>query len=290
MRYNPELTAKKREYPSFPTKWLFNQNLIKGEVLDFGSGYGKDGEFLRDKGFDVTDYDPYYKPEFLSNSFDTILCQYVLNILPPSEQSFVIMRVSELLKEDGKAFFAVRRDITDKNKGIRIHKEYKKPTLQLPVKLPFKSVLNNDYCEIYEYQPLQTLKEGAECPFCSKTMLERFITESSTCYAIFDKYPVNKGHALIIPKVHESDYFQLDNRHQYGLNLVLKRTKTILEQKFNPDSFNTGVNIGEYAGQTVNHVHVHLIPRYEGDIDNPIGGVRNIIPEKGDYLSDSRKS
>jgi diadenosine tetraphosphate (Ap4A) HIT family hydrolase len=284
-KHYPSLTAKPREKPSFPTKWLWERGYIQGSVLDFGSGYGKDGEFLQGQGFSVTDYDPYYQSQYPQGRFDTILCQYVLNVLPPLEQTEVIVRVSELLKRNGKAYFAVRRDINHHNKGIRIHKEHQQPTYQSPVQLPFKSILKNDYCEIYEYAPYRSLENGvAGCPFCELAENVELLTESTTCFAILDKYPVNKGHTLIIPKVHEADYFSLSMRYQQGMNVVLNRCKKLLESRYQPAALNVGINVGSEAGQTVNHVHMHLIPRYQGDVDDPTGGVRNIIPGKGNYL------
>lgn len=285
MKHYPNLTAKSREKPSFPTKWLWERDYIQGRVLDFGSGYEKDGEFLRHKGYNVQNYDPYYQPEYPEGPFDTILCQYVLNVLPPLEQTGVIMRISELLKSNGRAYFAVRRDIHPKNKGIRIHKEHQQPTYQTPVQLPFKSLLKNDYCEIYEFTPFRSLENGESgCPFCHLAEEVELLTESTTCFAIFDKYPVNKGHTLIIPKVHVPDYFALNIRYQQGMNVVLNRCKQLLETRYQPDAWNVGINAGTEAGQTVDHVHMHLIPRYKGDVADPTGGVRHIIPGKGNYL------
>lgn len=284
MKHYPQLTAKPREGPSLPTKWLWERNYLKGEVLDFGSGYGADGAFLRNHGFAVTDYDPYYTPAYPTGYFDTIICQYVLNVLEPLEQSQVIMQVSELLKPTGTAYFAVRRDISQRNKGVRIHKEYQEPTYQTPVRLPFPSVMQNAYCEIYAHQPFRQLPNGdPDCPFCQLAPDQQVITESTTAFAIFDKYPVNQGHMLIIPKKHEANYFNLTLHKQQGLNVVMNRCRNLLDNWYHPDGYNTGINVGQTAGQTVSHVHLHLIPRYEGDMPDPTGGVRHVIPEKGNY-------
>jgi len=96
--------------------------------------------------------------------------------------------------------------------------------------------------------------------------------------------PVSKGHSLIIPKRHVSNYFDLTLNEQIASQLLINRLKQILDKKYIPDGYNVGVNIGKTGGQTISHVHIHLIPRYEGDIENPIGGVRNVIPKKGDYV------
>jgi diadenosine tetraphosphate (Ap4A) HIT family hydrolase len=96
---------------------------------------------------------------------------------------------------------------------------------------------------------------------------------------------VNNGHALIIPKKHCSDYFDLPFKEQSACWFMVNKVKKIVSEKFNPDGFNVGVNVNSAAGQTVPHIHLHLIPRYKGDVKNPTGGVRNVIPTKGDYTT-----
>lgn len=105
-------------------------------------------------------------------------------------------------------------------------------------------------------------------------------------YATFDIYPVNKGHVLIIPKRHCGDYFELTDEEQSSCWKMVNKVKELLSERFNPDGFNVGINIGKVAGQTINHVHIHLIPRYKGDIDEPEGGVRGVIPSKRKYKSE----
>ena len=107
--------------------------------------------------------------------------------------------------------------------------------------------------------------------------------ESATAYAIFDKFPVSNGHTLIIPKKHCSDYFELSFKEQSACWFMLNKTKEILTKEFSPDGFNVGININEAAGQTVSHVHIHLIPRYKGEVKEPGGGIRGVIPEKKSY-------
>ncbi|MCS7249169.1 MAG: HIT family protein, partial [Anaerolineales bacterium] len=108
-------------------------------------------------------------------------------------------------------------------------------------------------------------------------------TESATAYALLDKYPVSPGHSLVIPKKHLSDYFDLSTHTKTALWIVVERVKDILKERFHPDGFNVGFNVGEAAGQTVPHVHLHIIPRYQGDVENPRGGIRHVIPSKGFY-------
>jgi len=121
-----------------------------------------------------------------------------------------------------------------------------------------------------------------ECIFCKKYNFN-IICENNLAYAIYDKYPVNKGHILVIPNRHVDNFFYLNDNEIKAIFNLLKKTKSILNNKYNTDAYNIGINIGKYAGQTINHVHIHLIPRYKGDIDNPAGGVRKLIKELVPY-------
>lgn len=278
------LTAKDRKYLSFPAKFLLEKKYLVGEVLDYGCGLGKDVELLEKRGINIIGYDKHYFPKYPPKKFDTINCIYVLNVLMPEEQTDVLMEVSCLLKPTGKAFFAVRRDLI--YEGFRIHKLHQKPTYQCNVKLGYKSVFKNENCEIYEYRHFNQIskKENTDCIFCNPASDRELILESATAYAIYDKFPVNNGHALIIPKKHCANYFDLNFRDQSACWFILNKVKKIVSERFNPDGFNIGVNVSASAGQTVPHVHIHLIPRYKGDVENPTGGVRNVIPTKGDYI------
>ncbi len=125
--------------------------------------------------------------------------------------------------------------------------------------------------------------ENNNCPFCHPDAGRDFILESDNTYSIFDKYPVSKGHALVIPRRHCSNYFELTHEEQNSCWETVNELKEILSEKFQPDGFNIGINVDEAAGQTVPHVHIHLIPRYAGDVDDPEGGVRGVIPDKKSY-------
>ncbi len=278
------LTAKERNFLSYPARILLDQNQLQGDVLDFGCGFGKDVELLKDKGIHISGYDPYYFPQHPDKKFDTIIAFYVLNVLLPEEQSTVLMEVSQLLKPNGKAYFAVRRDVH--NEGFRMHKIHQKPTYQCNVVLDFNSIYRNDNCEIYEYQHFNQIirPENPKCPFCNPDQNRELVVESATAYSILDKYPVSNGHALIIPKRHCSSYFDLSFREQSACIFMLNHVRRILSERFSPDGFNIGINVGKAAGQTISHVHLHVIPRYIGDIENPTGGIRNVFPLKGDYL------
>lgn len=280
---NSHLTAIERTSLSYPARILLNQKKIKGKVLDFGCGIGKDVELLKNEGFDITGYDPFYFPTFPTEKYDTILCFYVLNVLLPEEQAEVLMNVSSLLKPNGKAFFAVRRDI--QHEGFRIHKIHKKETYQCLIRLGYVSIYKNENCEIYEYQHYTVLNKGNVdlSPFLIGEDTRELIVETATVFSFYDKFPVSEGHSLIVPKRLVLNYFDLTLKEQTACWIVVNKLKTILQEKFRPDGFNIGININEDAGQTISHCHIHIIPRYKNDVENPRGGIRGVIPSKKDY-------
>ena len=121
------------------------------------------------------------------------------------------------------------------------------------------------------------------CPFCLKRNTRTIIAESELAYATFDIFPVSEGHCLVITKRHISNFFETTPEEINELFFLVKKVKSIITAKYRPQGFNVGININEVAGQTVPHVHIHVIPRYEGDVENPRGGVRHVIPGKGNY-------
>jgi len=125
------------------------------------------------------------------------------------------------------------------------------------------------------------MNENKPCPFCN--LGREKILETEMSFAIYDGFPVNEGHALIIPKRHAANYFELTLEEQKDCIELLNRVKFIVQEKYNPEGFNVGININEAAGQTVPHVHIHLIPRYEGDVEEPRGGVRGVVPGRRHY-------
>jgi diadenosine tetraphosphate (Ap4A) HIT family hydrolase len=280
---NSHLTAIERTSLSYPARILLNQKKISGKVLDFGCGIGKDVELLRQKGIDIVGYDPFYFPEFPTEKFDTILCFYVLNVLLPEEQAAVLMNVSNLLKPNGKAYFAVRRDI--QYEGFRIHKVHKKETYQCIIKLAYLSVFKNENCEVYEYQHYTSLHKGNVdiSPFLIGEETRELLVETATVFSFYDKFPVSEGHSLVVPKRLVSNYFDLTLKEQTACWIVVNKVKSILQEKYNPDGFNVGININEEAGQTISHCHIHIIPRYKGDVENPRGGIRGVILRKKEY-------
>jgi diadenosine tetraphosphate (Ap4A) HIT family hydrolase len=122
------------------------------------------------------------------------------------------------------------------------------------------------------------------CLFCDLVKhKDKIIYENDKFYAIYDSFPVNLGHVLIISKRHVVDYFGLSEQEVKELDQAIREVKTITDKLYKPNGYNIGINNGEVAGQTIMHLHIHLIPRYLGDCKNPRGGVRGVIPEKQKY-------
>jgi diadenosine tetraphosphate (Ap4A) HIT family hydrolase len=117
----------------------------------------------------------------------------------------------------------------------------------------------------------------------TEIQLDKIIYKDDFFFIIKDGFPVNPGHLLIISNVLRKDFFDLSDDEKTQLPKTIEKAKEIIKQEFNPDGFNIGMNCGETAGQTVFHFHCHLIPRYIGDMENPRGGVRHVIPSKGKY-------
>jgi len=109
------------------------------------------------------------------------------------------------------------------------------------------------------------------------------LLDNDVGFVILDRFPVSEGHCLIIPHRVYSDYFESTEEEIIGLQKLVIETKKIIDEKYRPDGYNVGINCGEVSGQTIPHVHIHVIPRYRGDMDNPKGGVRGVIPSKQKY-------
>ena len=118
------------------------------------------------------------------------------------------------------------------------------------------------------------------CPFCDTAPS---VLANDLAYARYCKFPVSPGHILIVPFRHVADYFDTTPQEKQAIHKLVDEAKTLIDSERSPDGYNVGVNCGKAAGQGVPHVHYHLIPRYEGDMDNPRGGVRGVIPYKQKY-------
>ena len=122
------------------------------------------------------------------------------------------------------------------------------------------------------------------CPFCSPGP-DDIVLDNEYSYARFDLNPVSSGHMLIIPKRHIQSIFETTASERTDLWDLISKAKHLLDEKFSPDGYNIGVNDGQSAGQSIMHLHIHIIPRYHGDTGDPRGGVRGVIPEKQGYCS-----
>ncbi len=131
------------------------------------------------------------------------------------------------------------------------------------------------------------MSQHQDCPFCGKPEI---VIENELAFAHYDSYPVNAGHCLIIPRRHVAEYFQATAEEKASIWALVDEMKIIIDREYNPDGYNIGVNIGETAGQSVPHIHIHMIPRYRGDVENPRGGVRGVIPHKQQYVKKERRS
>ena len=121
------------------------------------------------------------------------------------------------------------------------------------------------------------------CLFCNVPSSD-YIFENNLAFSTFDPYPVSKHHALIIPKRHIENYFDMSEEEVVSCNKLIKKMRNKI-QELDPavDGFNIGTNSGKIAGQSIMHCHIHLIPRRKNDVDNPQGGVRGVIPSKQHY-------
>ena len=128
----------------------------------------------------------------------------------------------------------------------------------------------------------------SKCPFCDIEK-KRIIHSGLLAVVVRDGFPISPGHSLIIPKRHYASFFEARPNEIDELYEMLLTAKTRLKMDYQCDGFNIGINDGLCAGQTVGHLHIHLIPRYDGDVEDPRGGVRWVIPEKAKYWSEDNE-
>ena len=122
------------------------------------------------------------------------------------------------------------------------------------------------------------------CIFCDiKNLNNSILFETANWIAISDGFPVSRGHTLLIPKDHYETFFDLPTELLDSLPYRILDVKRIIDAKYHPSGYNIGVNVNESAGQSVMHCHIHIIPRYDGDVENPRGGVRGVIPSRMNY-------
>jgi diadenosine tetraphosphate (Ap4A) HIT family hydrolase len=125
------------------------------------------------------------------------------------------------------------------------------------------------------------MSELNHCPFCGNP---KKVIQNELAFAHYDSYPVSPGHCLVITHRHIAGYFDATAEEKSAIWALVDEMKTIIDNEFKPDGYNVGINIGGSAGQSIPHLHIHMIPRYEGDIENPQGGVRGVIPHKQKYV------
>lgn len=121
------------------------------------------------------------------------------------------------------------------------------------------------------------------CPFCEIEDKSRIIYENDGWIGLMDGFPVTEGHTLLIPKRHVPTIMELNHHEKLSLLQAIDDVIVILKDRYNPQGFNVGTNCGRASGQTVMHCHIHIIPRYNGDCQDPRGGVRGVIPSKQKY-------
>jgi len=129
----------------------------------------------------------------------------------------------------------------------------------------------------------ENLKMDDDCRFCSSNPDRRIIFKGKYCFAFWDLHPASDGHFLVVPHRHFPDYFDIENDERDELWELVAKAKKVCDEKFHPDGYNVGINVGKAAGQSVPHLHVHVIPRYTGDVENPKGGVRGVLPKTKHY-------
>lgn len=120
----------------------------------------------------------------------------------------------------------------------------------------------------------------APCLFCDSSTA---VLRNEHAYVRFDDYPANPGHCLIIPFRHFASFFEATAEERAAIFSIIDQARALVDEQYRPGGYNIGVNVGPIAGQSVPHLHVHLIPRYAGDVENPKGGVRGVIPSRQKY-------
>ena len=126
------------------------------------------------------------------------------------------------------------------------------------------------------------MESPVKCPFCNP-IAEDIVARNDLCYALWDRFPASRGHLLVIPFRHEPDFFSLSVEDKQAVLALVDVGKGLIEENFQPAGYNIGINVGEAAGQTVMHCHCHVIPRYAGDVRDPRGGVRRVVPKKKEF-------
>ena len=133
-----------------------------------------------------------------------------------------------------------------------------------------------------EEAPPDRVEANGSCPFC-RVEPGRFAWSSPLAIALWDVYPISLGHALIVPRRHAASWSELTTDEKSALMAGVDAVRALIDERYQPDAYNVGFNDGAAAGQTIMHFHVHVVPRYQGDVSDPRGGIRWVLPDKAAY-------
>ena len=146
----------------------------------------------------------------------------------------------------------------------------------------------NSYHPSALHRPSGAMKSAEpSCPLCDRLANGEEFVGNVLAAAMWDSFPVNQGHALVIPRRHTADYFALTREEKEAIWHLVDGVGERINRDFHPQGFNIGINVGAAAGQTIFHVHMHVIPRYAGDVADPRGGVRWVIRARAPYWKDT---
>lgn len=228
--------------------------------------------------------------EFISKLKDKLLeeSREVIEAVSPSELCEELADILEVVHALSKV------------SGLSMHQIEQKRLEKAKIKGGFENKIFNSSIHIEEQNPsinyylnnpqqypeINSKVHQSDCLFCQFARQEReikFFANFEHCFVIKDQFPVSKGHILIIPYEHTENWFTAKEEVRLDIMKALHLMKEQLDLEYSPQGYNIGANCGEVAGQSVMHLHLHLIPRYQGDMENPKGGVRGVIPSKQKY-------
>jgi diadenosine tetraphosphate (Ap4A) HIT family hydrolase len=133
-----------------------------------------------------------------------------------------------------------------------------------------------------EDAPPFVVEVSGDCAFC-RADRGRIAWSQPFAMALWDMYPVSLGHALVMPRRHVASWAELTASEKAAVTTGIDAMRALIDERYRPDGYNVGFNDGEVAGQTIMHFHVHVIPRYQGDLADPRGGIRWVLPDKAAY-------
>ena len=280
-------------------------------ILDAGSGSGRDTKYFLESGYQVVGIDASEEMVKLSslytgqetlhltfekipyiNAFDAIWCSASLVHTPPSKLPQVLRILSNSLKDQGIWFLSFMHGDFEETRGGRYFHHLTETKLKAFVEdvgnLEILDLFISASCEQGRNSEwIQCIVRKKPCPFCmpsSAKIFTKIREETAQYYIVEDNFPVTEGHLLLISKKHFVHWFEADVETQQDAIVALQKAKEYLEKTYQSDGYNVGFNCKTSAGQTISHLHLHVIPRRRGDTQNPEGGVRGAIPEKQKYI------